>query len=122
MKFTKILERVSNRRTQNKDKIFTAFIREKSIPGKRYTCINARKNLLLIIDPQNTLKDTNSIFSAYDIIIPTNLVFQDLLINNSKTNRKSMLGEKVESQKLDLSTSTGSMFYKIKWIHITSIL
>jgi len=96
---------VSNRRTRNKDKIFTAFIREKSIPGKRYTCVNARKNLLLIIDPQNTLKDTNSIFSAYDIIIPTNLVFQDLLINNSKTNRKSMLGEKVESQKLDRCTT-----------------
>ena len=28
MKFTKILERVSNRRTRNKDKIFTAFIQE----------------------------------------------------------------------------------------------
>lgn len=75
------------------------------------------------IEQQNQqIKDTNSIFFAYDIIIPVNLVFPDLLINNSKTIRKSMLGQKVESQKLDLSTSTGSMYYKIKWIHITSVL
>lgn len=57
--------------------------------------MNEKTCLFLIFDLQNTLSDTNSIFSAYDIITPVNLVFLDLLINIRKINRKS--GKRLES-------------------------